>query len=137
MGLQVSLCYNGNAREALEFYKNIFNFDSPEVMTFGDMPEDPNYKVDDKIKNLIMYTSFDILGTTVMISDFPPEMEYTKGNNLGIAIVSKSKEDIERFYNAMKEGGEVEMPLEKTFWSDLYGIVTDKFGINWQFNLDS
>lgn len=136
MGLQVSLGFNGNGIEALEFYKSVFHFPMPQIMTYGEMPPDPNYPVTEEVKKLIMYTSFEILGVTVMLSDWPPEMEYVVGKNVGLAVVIKDADEIKRLYNALKEGGTIVMELEKTFWSDLYGMVTDKFGIQWQLNLE-
>lgn len=134
MGLQVSLSFNGNGREALEFYSSVFKFEMPQCFTYGDSPADPDYPMDDKVKDYIMYTEFKILGVTVMLSDWPPEMEYVYGLNMGLCVVSEDKEELTRLFNALKEGGKVDMPLEKTFWSELYGMVTDKFGIQWQVN---
>lgn len=136
MSLQVSLAFKGNGREALEFYQKVFNFETPQIMTYGSMPPDPSYTLPDELKDYIMYTSFDVLGVTVMLSDFTPDMEYTVGINVGLAIVLEDSVELTRLYDALCVGGRVEMPLEKTFWADLYGIVTDKYGVQWQFNLE-
>ncbi len=134
--LHVSLGFNGNCREALEFYTGIFGLAAPDIMTYDSSPADPDWEIPEEAKNLIMYTSIEILGVNVMLSDFPPGMDYNQGKNINLVIVSKDAEEIKKYYNALKEGGNIDMELQKTFWSGLYGMITDKFGIQWQLNLD-
>ncbi len=136
MALHLSLSFNGNCREALDFYSKVFEVPMPEIMCYDACPPDPNFEMSDDVKNLIMYTSINIMGVDVMLSDNPPGMEYSYGKNIGLAIVTKDADELKKYYEALKEDGTVEMELCKTFWSDLYGIVTDKFGVQWQFNLD-
>jgi len=135
MSLQVSLGFHGNGREALEFYAKIFGFPMPQVMTYGEMPPDPAYPITEEVKQLIMYTNFEIMGVTCMLSDWPPEMAYVVGRNIGLMVVTRDADEIRRLYEALKEGGTVDMELAATFWSELYGMVTDKFGVQWQLNM--
>ncbi len=137
MALQVFVSFNGNCREAVEFYAKVFKTNAPKFMTYGEMPPDPEMVLDDKDKNLIMYTDLNFQDTTVMFCDFPPGMPFTAGNNISLTIVTKDADEIKRLFSELSAGGEVDMELQETFWSNLYGMATDKFGINWQFSHDS
>jgi len=137
MALQAYINFNGNCREAVEFYAKVFRADAPKYMLYGDVPPDPIMGFDDKDKNLIMHTSLLIAGDTVMFSDTPPGMPFASGNNISLTIITKDAEEIRRLYHELSQGGEVGMALQETFWSNLYGMVTDKFGTNWQFSHDS
>ena len=137
MALQLFVNFDGNCREAVSFYAKVFKTNEPEFMTFGDTPGDDGMGLDEKDKGLIMYTDLEIEGTTVMFSDVPPGMPFVKGNNIALTVVTKDADEIKRLFHALGEGGEVDMELQETFWSNLYGMVTDKFGISWQFSHDS
>ncbi len=137
MALHVSLAFEGKAREALTFYTGVFGLPMPEIMSYSDMPPDPDWVLPEEAKDWIMYTSIEILGVNVMMSDMPPGMPLTVGKNVGLAIIDADEALLRRLWDALLEGGSVEMELQKTFWSGCYGMLTDKYGIDWQFNLDS
>ncbi len=137
MSVDLFVNFNGNCREAVSFYAEVFGKDMPEFMTFGDAPQDPEYPLDDQTKGLVMYTALSIHGTNIMFSDIPPEMPFIAGNNISIAIVSKDTEETKTLFHKMKEGATIIMDLQETFWSKCYGYLTDKFGISWQFSLSS
>ncbi|MFX3632850.1 MAG: VOC family protein [Candidatus Pristimantibacillus sp.] len=137
MAVDVYLNFNGNTREAVEFYAQVFETDKPEIMTFGETPSDPNYPLPEEAKDLVMHTRLNIDGSNVMFSDVFPGMPFNQGNNISLAIVNKDLEKIKGYYNKLSDGGTVIMELQETFWSKLYGSVRDKFGIEWQFNYES
>lgn len=136
MGVEVYLTFNGNCREAVMFYEKVFNVENTHLMTFGDVPEDPNHQLPEEAKALIMHTRLSILGSTIMFSDVFPGSPFTVGNNVTLAIVVGEEAQLRAAYEGLKEGGIVVMELQETFWSKCYGAVTDKFGIEWQFNLE-
>lgn len=72
------------------------------------------------------------MGSDVMPGQFP----VTQGNNYAISINTDSEEEAKRLFDGLSEGGQITMPLEKTFWGALFGMFTDKFGINWMVNYD-
>ena len=72
-----------------------------------------------------------------MFSDVFPGMELKVGNNVSLTVVSTNRDEILNWFNRLKEGGTVQMDLQETFWSKLYGNLRDKYGIEWQFSLDS
>ena len=139
MALSVYLNFDGNCREAVEFYADVFNTEIQEIMTFDQMPEDEDITIPEEVKDKILHTHLDIKGTMVMFSDCLPGMgpPLTVGNNVSLTVVSKDLAEIQMLYGRLREGGSVEMELQETFWSKAYASVTDRFGIPWQLDLDS
>jgi len=137
MAIDVYINFNGNCREAVEFYAQAFGTEEPQFMTFGEAPADPDYPLPDEAKNLIMHTRLNISGSTVMFSDVFPNMPFTAGNNISLSVGLDDMDRLKSLFRQLKEGGKVDMELQETFWSKCYGSVTDKFGIGWQFNLVS
>jgi PhnB protein len=137
MSINVYINFNGNCREAVEFYAKVFGTEKPKIMSFGDTPPNPEYPLPEEAKNLVMHTRLDIDGSTVMFSDVFPGMPFVEGNNISLSYGSKNIDEIKSLFSKLKEGGKVGMDLQETFWSKCYGNLKDKFGIEWQFNLDS
>lgn len=137
LSVEAYVNFNGNCREAVEFYAEVFGTEKPEIMFFKDAPEDMDFPVTEENKDLVLHTSLNIEGSTVMFSDVPPGMPLTIGNNIGLVVITKDMGKIRSMFNNFKAGGTVVMDLQETFWSKLYGAVTDKFGVDWQFNHDS
>ena len=134
MEINAFINFNGNCRQAAEYYAKVFQADPPRIASYGDNPPDPQFPMTEEVKKLVMYTEVILEGGKLMLSDVPPGMPLQQGNNISIAINAGDKKKLKGWFNALKEEGAVEMELEKTFWSELYGSVTDKFGITWQFN---
>ena len=137
MNLEPFVTFNGNCREAVNFYAKVFRTAAPKFMTFGDGQHDDDMGLSDADKGYIMYTVLNIFGTEVMFSDNMPGMPFISGNNISLALITKDEDENRRLFHELGDGGEVGMELQETFWSNLYGMVTDKFGINWQFSHDS
>lgn len=137
MTVNVYLTFEGNCREAVEFYAHVFGTDKPEIMSFGDAPPDPDFTLPKEAENLVMHARLQIAGSNVMFSDVFPGTNFVKGNNISLAVVDKSEDELKSIFHKLKEDGKVNMELQETFWSKLYGQVTDKFGVEWQLNLDS
>ena len=137
MAVQAFVNFNGNCREAVEFYAQVFGTEQPQIMTFGDTPPSPEFPLPEEAKKLVMYTQLNINGSNVMFSDTFPGMPYTVGNNISLAIVSKDMDQIKSLFNKLKEGGTVGMDIQETFWSKCYGTMVDKFGIPWQLSHDN
>ncbi|WP_419961300.1 VOC family protein [Psychrobacillus sp. BM2] len=134
MAVDVYLTFNGNCREAAEFYAEVFKTEKPEIMTFGDSPQNPDYVLPEEAKDLVLHTRLNINGSNVMFSDTFPGSPFVAGNNISLAFVSKEEDMVKSAFNALKEGGKVSMDLQETFWSKCYGSLRDKFGIEWQFS---
>lgn len=133
MAVGIYLIFNGNCREAVKFYSEVFGTASDEIMTFGDHPSS-DYPLSEEEKKLIMHTSMRISGDLIMFSDAFPGSPVTVGENVSIMVTSKDMEELKVQFHKIKEGGRVEMDLQETFWSKCYGAVIDQFGVSWQFN---
>ncbi|GFZ29533.1 VOC family protein [Clostridium zeae] len=136
MAIQVYLNFNGNCREAVEFYSEVFKTEKPQIMTFGEHASDPNFVIPEEAKKLVLHTRLEIGGTTIMFSDTFPGMPFTQGNNFSLTLVTRDIEEVKSCFDKLKEGGTVDMELQETFWSKCYGSLTDQFGIQWQLSYD-
>jgi PhnB protein len=136
MAVQVYINFNGNCREAVEYYAEVFGTAKPVIMTFGEMPPNPEFALPEEAKSLVMHAKLEINGSTVMFSDVFPGMPFTAGNNISLTIVSTSMDEVKTLFSKLKDGGSVEMDLQETFWSKCYGSLIDKFGIIWQLSYD-
>lgn len=137
MAINVYINFNGNCREAVEFYAQVFGTEKPKIMTYGETPPDPEYPLPEEAKNLIMHTRLIITGSTIMFSDVFPGNELILGNNITLAVVSNNIEEIKLLFNKLKDGGTVGMDLNETFFSKCYCSLTDRFGIEWQLSYDN
>ena len=132
MQLELFINFDGNCREAVEFYAKVFKSEVGNLMTYGEAPPDPSYTLADADKDRIMYAGIPIGGMVVMFMDMPSGLPLTVGNNINPTISVDDKDEVTRLFDGLKEGGEVYMELQKTFFSEWYGMVKDKFGVIWQ-----
>ncbi|MNY38336.1 hypothetical protein D3C86_1729560 [compost metagenome] len=137
MSVDVYMNFNGNCREAVEFYAKVFETGAPQIMTFGEAPPSPDYPLPEEAKSLVMHSRLNIDGSNVMFSDVFPGMPFTAGNNISLALVTRDEAKVKTWFDKLKEGGSVTMELQETFWSKSYGSLKDKFGIDWQISLDN
>lgn len=137
MAVNAYINFNGNCREAVEYYAQVFETEKPQIITFGDAPPSPDFTFPEEAKKLVMHTQLNISGGIVMFSDAFPGMPFEQGNNISLVIISKDMDETKTLFNRLKEGGTVVMDLQETFWSKLYGLVTDRFGIQWQLSHES
>lgn len=131
MSMEVYMYFDGNAREAIDFYSEVFNAEKKDVMTYDDMAKD------EKNRDLILNASLNIQGTYVMFSDVHPDMTDTpliKGNAITLVISDDNKEYIEVLFDKLSKDGKIEMELGETFWSKMFGSVCDKYGNTWELN---
>lgn len=132
------LNFNGNCEEAFNFYKSVFGGEFNYMGRFGDMPEDGNSKIPEADKNKIMHVSLPIGTSVLMGSDTGGEWapSFIQGNNFSISINADTKEEADRIFNGLAQGGKITMPLNNTFWGDYFGMLTDKFGVNWMMSFN-
>lgn len=129
------LNFNGNTEEAFDFYKSVFGGEYLAVMRFRDNPQCAQWSEADKER--IMHIALPIgNGTILMATDSLESLgqKLTFGNNFYIALAPESKEEAERLFNGLSDGGKVEMPLQDMFWGALYGSFSDRFGVHWMVN---
>ena len=128
MKVQPYLFFNGKCEEALEYYKKVLGAKVGMTMRFGDVP-DPQARAAAPANN-IMHSEFQVGETTIMASD---GMGKDKPNFQGFSLTIQCASDAEvtRLFHALREGGQVEMPLAKTFFASNFGGIQDKFGVSW------
>jgi PhnB protein len=130
------LNFPGNAMEALEFYRSVFGGEFSGVYRFKDFPME-GFEIPKGVEDQMMHISLPIGEDTVlMASDAPEEMgqHVVQGNNVHVSVHPDSREEADRLFNALSEGGEVEMPIGDQAWGDYYGSLKDRFGIHWMVN---
>lgn len=132
------LNFNGNCEEAFNFYRSVFGGEFNYLGRFGEMPPSDDYKVPDSDKDLVMHVSLPIGTSVLMGSDVGGAWapSYKQGNNFSVSVTADSKDDADRIFNALAEGGTITMPMNQTFWGDYFGMLTDKFGINWMMSFN-
>jgi len=125
------LGFKDNAREAMEFYKTVFG-GKLEVHTFEEYhaSEDPGEA--DKVMHSMLEAEN---GITFMASDTPNGMEYKPGTNVSMSLSGDSDVELAGYFNKLSEGGTVTLPLESAPWGDKFGMVNDKFGIQWMVSI--
>jgi PhnB protein len=135
MRVQSYLFFDGRCEEAVEFYRKALGAKVEMLMRFKEAPDPPPPgMVPAGFENKVMHASFRIGDTVVMASDGCTEGETNfKGFSLSIALDKAA--DADRYFNALADGGQVQMPLGKTFWSPRFGMVTDRFGVGWMINV--
>lgn len=126
--------FNGNCRQAVEWYAKIFKTEVVGLMTFADAPANPAFPMAEADRSRVLYASLPLGGNNVMFSDVPAGRPITVGNNISLTVGSDNADELRRIFDELKTDGQVQMPLQKTFWSDLYGAVTDQFGVTWQLS---
>lgn len=135
MQVQSYLFFDGRCEEAVDFYKKALGAKVEMLMRFKEAPDPPPPGMvppgfDDKV----MHTSFRIGDTVVMASDGCTDGKANfKGFSLSLAVDKAA--DADRVFAALADGGEVQMPLGKTFWSPRFGMLTDRFGVGWMINV--
>ena len=126
---------DGNCREAVAFYADVFKSEVKDLMTYAEAPPDEG-AVAAADRDKIMYACVPIFGCNVMFMDMPEGMPLVKGNQVTPTLTGTDKAEMERIFAGLSAGGTVDMPLEKTFFSAMYGMVTDKYGVIWQLLWD-
>lgn len=130
------LNFRGNTEEAFNFYKSVFGGEFIGGITrFSDTPEAD--KLPENEKDKVMHIALPLGGgNMIMGTDALESMNQTveQGNNFYISIQADSREQADKFFNGLSEGGEIELDMHDAFWGDYFGMFTDKFGIKWMVN---
>ena len=124
------LHFNGEAEEVLNFYKDAFDGEIVMLNRYGDSP----MQVDESWKNKVIHSRIKIGNNLVMISDSHDGNMSVKEGNIQLSVEVDDEQKLTEVFNKMAEGGKITMPLEKQFWGATFGMLQDKFGINWMFN---
>src|SRR6478736_3121926 len=130
--------FNGNAEEAFTFYKSVFGGAFAKIARYKDISS-PEYPIPEKDANRIMHIVLPIGKSNVlMASDTMESMgQVTENDNRNTVFISaESKEEADKLFNGLAEGGKVEMPIALGPWGNYFGMFADKFGVEWMVDFD-
>jgi PhnB protein len=131
MQVQPYLFFDGRCEEAIEFYRATFGAEVTMLMRFKDSPEPPQPgMVPPGSENKVMHSSLRIGETTVMASDGRC-LGQPSFKGFSLSIEAPNEVEADRLFSSLAEGGQVQMPLAKTFFSPRFGMVADRFGVSW------
>lgn len=122
------ISFRDDARPAMEHYHQVFGGEL-NISTFGDMGMSDG-------ADLVMHAMLETpAGFTLMGADTPPHMEFAGGSQITVSVSGDDDAELRGYWDALGQGGTVTMPLEKQVWGDVFGMLTDKFGITWMVNI--
>lgn len=134
------LNFDGNGKEAAHFYTEALDAELTGIATYGEAHgAEETEGIPEEAKDMVMNAQIILKnGDNLMISDVPPGMgmPFQKGNNVSITITLDDMEEAKTIFGKLADGGKVSMELQETFWSPLYGNLTDRYGIEWQISVD-
>jgi PhnB protein len=124
------ITFGGNAREAMEFYQEVFG-GTLAATTFGEFG-----MTDPADSQKIMHAQLETAnGFTLMAADNAPGFDYTPGNNVAISLSGEDEAELRSYWERLLDGGTVVVPLEKQMWGDVFGMCADRFGTQWMVNV--
>ena len=135
MNLNAYLHFKGNCEEAFKFYERTLGGKMLMKVTYGEAPPQGQMPPDFD-KNKMMHARIQVGDTLLMGSDAPPD-RFQKPQGFSVNIDCKTPEDADRIYNALSAGGQIMMPIQKTFWAERFGMLVDKFGTPWMVNCET
>ena len=135
--LNCYLNFQDNAEQAFNFYKSVFGGEFTTAMRFKEVAEFPGKeKLSEADLNKMMHISLPIGDNMLMATDMLESQgqKLKTGNDVTLSVHPDSKKEADRLYNELSSGGKAHMPMADMFWGDYWGMLTDKFGVNWMVN---
>ncbi|MFG2894847.1 VOC family protein [Streptomyces sp. NPDC048248] len=125
------ITFSGEAKQALEFYKEVLG-GTLNVNTYGDFGSEAPPGFADKVMHGQLESTS---GFTLMCADNPPGSEHDPGNNFAVSLSGDDADELRGYWSKLSDAGTVSVPLERQMWGDVFGMCTDKFGITWMVNI--
>ncbi|MEV7617933.1 VOC family protein [Streptomyces sp. NPDC089799] len=125
------ISFAGDAKQALEFYQEALG-GSLSVHTYGDFGAEAPPGYGDRIMHGMLETPG---GFTLMCADNPPGTEHRSGNDFAVSLSGDDADELRGYWDRLRAGGTVAVPLEKQMWGDVFGMCTDRFGVTWMVNI--
>ena len=132
IGVHPYIAFRGNCKEAIDFYKEALGAELVYAQSYGESPMAEMGRAD-----AIMHCTMKIGDTNIMMCDDFHTENFSTGGNVSLAIGMNEVDRARQVFANLSDGGNVTMPIDKTFWAEAFGMVTDKFGINWMVNCDT
>lgn len=133
MSLDTYLLFNGNCAEAFKFYEKALGGKIENIMKQGESPMAD--KVAPEWRDKVLHVHMKVGDRVLMGSDAPPQ-HYEKPQGFSVSLSTRDVAEAERVFKSLSDGGDVRMPLQKTFWSAAFAMFTDRFGIPWMVNCE-
>ncbi len=130
-GVMPYITFQGNCEEALNFYKECLGGEILYMGRYGGSPME-GQAPDDKV----MHATLKVGDTHIMAADNMSPDPFAVGGNIALSVGTDDPDDAERMFKTLAEGGRVTMPIAETFWAERFGMLTDKFGIDWMVNCE-
>jgi PhnB protein len=136
--VSIYLTFDGNCEAAFEFYKSVFGTEFSEINRFSEIPpQEGQPPIPPEFENKIMHVVLPVNEQMNLFgSDTMPNHPHTPGNNFSLSISTDLKEKADDYFTKLSNGANVTMPITDTFWGAYFGMLTDKFGIQWMVNYD-
>ena len=135
--VQPYLTLGGRCEEAINFYRTAIGAQLDMLLRFSESPEPmPPGMLKPGFENKVMHSSFRVGESTIMASDGCGGESTISGFSLSLSLTVPTVADAERVFAALSDGGNVTMPLNKTFWSPSFGMLTDRFGVSWMITVE-
>lgn len=135
MKAKTYLQFNGNCEEAMDFYADILGAEVTQKMRFKEAPES-ELQFSKENMDKIMHCCLQAGSFEIMASDYVSEHPFKQGNNFAIALDTNDENQAFAVFNGLSEKGHVLMPFEEAFWGGKFGMLVDKFGVNWMISLE-
>ena len=133
MKLTPYLHFAGQAEEVLNFYASALGGEVVMLSRYGDSP----MPIDEDYKQKIIHARLLFGDNMIMISDSFKGKEVHTNGNIQLSVEATDKAQLETVFSKMAEGGKITMPLQQQFWGATFGMLEDKFGVSWMFNLEN
>lgn len=133
--IETYLTFNGNCADAMRFYEKALGGKMRTIMTHAESPmaaQTPKGS-----ENRIMHAALELDGCMLLASDSMAGQPYEGMHGFSISLQLPTVADAKRVFEALSQGGTITMPLQKTFWSEAFGMLTDRFGAPWMVNVDA
>lgn len=137
MNINAFVHFDGQCREAVAFYADVFDVKKAKLKLYGDLPENQEHPLSEKDKERVAFASLKIKGDAVRFSDYPPGKKAPKGSSASLFLVVKSARRVDKLYARLLEGGKAELEPQKTSWTKRYAALTDRFGVRWHIARES
>ena len=132
LGVSPYIAFKGNCRNAIEFYKSALDAEVLFTQTVGESPMANMGPAEN-----IMHCTIKVGNSTIMMCDDPRPDSQASGGNISLAIGLDSPDQAKQIFGNLAKEGSVVMPLEKTYWAEAFGMVTDQFGVKWMINCEA
>jgi PhnB protein len=124
------ISFDGNARQAMEFYQRVFGGDLL-MNTFGEYGAADAPEADKIMHGMLESPS----GFALMGADTPPGTQYNPGDNIAVSLSGEDADELRGYWEKLSDGSKVTVPLEKQMWGDEFGMLIDQFGVGWMVNI--